>query len=44
MWSLYTGGLYTGSILNIEIYTRGPIKCGIYKQVVFIYRWTLEHV
>ncbi len=27
-----------------KVYTWGPIKCGLYKQVVFIYRWSLEQV
>ncbi len=22
----------------------GPVNCGLYKQVVFIYRWSLEQV
>ena len=22
----------------------GPVKCGIYKQVVFIYRWSLDQI
>ena len=36
MRSLYTGGLslYTGSI-TWKVYPCGPIKCGLYKQVVF---------
>ena len=29
--------LYTGS-MSRKVYLCGPIKCGIYKQVVFIYR------
>ncbi len=26
------------------IYPWGPVKCGLYKQLVFIYRWSLEQV
>ena len=38
IWSLYTGGLYAGSITS-KVYLWGPVKCGLYQQVVFIYRW-----
>ncbi len=27
-----------------KAYTRGTVQCGLYKQVVFIYRWSLEEV
>ena len=27
-----------------KLYPWGPIKCGLYKQVVFIYRWSVEEV
>ena len=39
-WSLYVG-LITWKIYR---YTWGPVKCCIYQQVVFIYRWSLEQV
>ncbi len=32
--TLYTGGL---NINNMENYLWEPVKCGLYKQVVFIY-------
>ena len=38
MWSLYAGSTVQ------KVYTWGPVKCGLYKQVVFIYRWSLEQV
>ncbi len=37
-WSLYTGSI------TWKVYTGGPTKCGLYKEVVFIYRWSLEQV
>ncbi len=37
-WSLYTGSI------TWEVYPCWPVKCGLYKQVVFIYRWSLEQV
>ncbi len=37
MWSLYTGGLYAGSIA-------WKVECSLYKQMVIIYRWALELV
>ncbi len=37
-WSLYEG------LIAWKVYTMGPVKCGLYKQVVFIYRWSLEQV
>ena len=37
-WSLYAG------LIAWRVYTMGPVKCGLYKQVVFIYRWCLEQV
>ncbi len=37
-WSLY------GGLVTCKIFPWGPAKCGLYKQVVFIYRWTLEKV
>ncbi len=30
-----------GSMESIHL---GPVKCGLYKQVVFIYRWSLEKI
>ncbi len=33
-WSLYAGSV----ILNV-LHLWGPVKCGLYNQVVFIYRW-----
>ena len=38
MWFLYTDSIAW------EVYTWGLIKCGLYKRVVFIYRWSLEQV
>ncbi len=35
-WSLYAGSI------TWKEYTWGPVICGLYKQVVFIYRWSLE--
>ncbi len=35
-WSLNVGSMAW------KIYTRGPLKCGLYKQVVFIYRWSFR--
>ena len=43
MWSLYTGGLYM-KVQYHGKYTPETCKCGLYKQVVFIYRWSLEHL
>ena len=37
-WSLYAGSIAW------KIYTWGPVKCGLYKQVVFVCRWSLEQV
>ena len=37
-WSLYAGSI------TLTVYLWGPVKCGLYKQVVFIYRWSLEQV
>ena len=37
-WSLYTGSI------TWKVYPWEPVKCGLYKQVVFIYRWSLEQV
>ncbi len=37
-WSLYTGSI------SWTVYTSGLLKCGLYKQVVFICRWSLEQV
>ncbi len=28
----------------MEVYTWEPVKFGLYKEVVFIYRWSLEQV
>ena len=41
--ALYTFGLYPGSIAW-KVYTWGPVKCGLYKQLFFIYRLSLEQV
>ncbi len=35
--------LYADSIAW-KVYTWGPVKCGLHKQVVFIYGWSLEQV
>ncbi len=37
-WSLYAGSM------TWEVYPWGPVKCDLHKQVVFIYRWSLEQV
>ncbi len=37
-WSLYA------SLTKRKVYLWRPMKCGLYKQVVFIYRWSLEEV
>ncbi len=37
-WSLYAGSI------TQKVYPWGPVKCGLYKQVVLIYRWSLEQV
>ncbi len=29
---------------SMEYIHWGPVKCGLYKQVVFVYRWSLEQV
>ncbi len=45
MWSLDTGGLYMQAQWQ-GFFTDpwGPVKSGLYKQVVFIYRLSLEKV
>ncbi len=44
MWSWYKRwSLYAGSI-TWKVYPWRPAKCGLYKQVVFIYRWSWEQV
>ena len=37
-WSLYAGTIVW------KVYSWGPVKCVLYKQGVFIYRWSLEQV
>ncbi len=37
-WSLYAG------LITWKVYLWGLVKCGLYKQVVFIYTWSLEEV
>ncbi len=37
-WSLYAGPI------TQKVYQWRPVKCGLYKQVVLIYRWSLEQV
>ncbi len=37
-WSLYAG------LITWIVYTWEPVTHGPYKQVVFIYRWSLEQV
>ncbi len=37
-WSLYAGSIAW------KVYLWVLVKCGLYKQVVFIYRWSLEQV
>ena len=49
MWSLHTCGLLVFIIVcrfnDMEsIYTWEPVKCGHYKQVVLIHRWSIEQV
>ncbi len=42
MWTLYTGGLFM-QVQQYRKYTPwGPVKCGLFKQVVFIYRWSFR--
>ncbi len=36
-WSLYSG------LIPWKLYPWGPVNCGLYKQVVFIHRWSLIH-
>ncbi len=40
---IHTWSLYAGSLI-LKVYPWGPVKCGLYKQVVFIHRWSLEQV
>ncbi len=35
-WPLYAGST------TWKVYPCGPVNCGLYKQVVFMYRWSLE--
>ncbi len=35
-WSLYTDSI------TWKLYFWGPVKCGLYKQLIFIYRWSLR--
>ena len=35
-WSLYAGSIAW------KVYPWGPVKFGLYKQVVFLCRWSLE--
>ena len=37
-WSLYAGSIAW------KVYPCWPVQCGLYKQVVFIYRWSLQQV
>ena len=37
-WSLYAGPII------LKVYLWGPVKRGLYKQVVLIYRWSLEYL
>ena len=37
-WSVYAGSI------TWTVYHCGPVKCGLYKQVVFIYKWFLDKV
>ncbi len=37
-WSEYTGSIAW------KLYTWELVKCGLYKHVVFVYRWSLEQV
>ncbi len=37
-WSIYAGSV------TFKLYPWGPVKCGLYKQVIFIYRLSLEQV
>ncbi len=37
-WSLYAGSIAW------KVYAGGHINCGLYKQMIFIYRWSLEQV
>ncbi len=29
---------------SMKVYSWGPVNCGLYKQLVFTYRWSLEQV
>ncbi len=40
---IYRWSLYAGSIAW-KLYTWGTVKGGLYKQVVFLFRWSLEQV
>ncbi len=44
LWSLYTGGLYMLVQKHGKYTPRGHVNCSIYKQVVFVYRLSLEQV
>ncbi len=44
MWSLYTDGLFICIFNNIESVPWGTSKCDLYKQVVFVYKLSLEQV
>ncbi len=37
-WSLYAGSI------TWKLYLWGLVKCGLYNEVVFIYRWSLEQL
>ncbi len=41
--SIHRWSLYAGSI-TWNLYPWCPIKCGLYEQVVFVYRWSFEQV
>ncbi len=40
----YTQVVFTCRFNSMEIYPWGPVKFGLYKQGVFIYRWSSEQV
>ena len=39
-----SGGLLCAGSITWKVCIWGSVKCGLYKQVVLIYRWSLEQV
>ena len=44
MRSLYTGGLYRQVKITMRIALLGPEKGGLYRQVIFICRWSFKQM